>query len=83
MARTVSGAGSNSPKGTLVEAIQIEREGGREGGSDSPSLNIKLQNEMAKPRHDSVRREAADTSRIEKLKASVGIDAKSFLAGLH
>lgn len=79
MARNVSGAGSSSPKGTLVEAIEIERE--RE--ADDLSLNLKLQGEMAKPRHDSVRREAANTDRIDKLKAESAIDTASFLAGLH
>ena len=78
MSRKVTGVDTHSPKGSLVEAIEI----GREAEIQNPSLHIKLQNELAKPLNHSIRKGAADTTRIKNLKAD-GLDSNRFLDSLH
>jgi hypothetical protein len=55
-----------SPDGPLLEAVEIIRDDSR---PESPSLQLKLQEEMAKPLNGALRKAAADTSRVSRLKA--------------
>jgi hypothetical protein len=77
--RKVTGFDSGSPNGTLVEAIEI----GKRDEQANLSLQMKLQDEMAKPLNSTLRKEASDLSRIGKLKATNGINPESFIKNLH